>query len=161
MIDWNKLVGTSWKTFEDFCYVLARKEFQHEGQFTNIDDSAGGDGVEFYLRLPNGKEWGWQAKFFHPDKKLSSSRKNQIKKSLKRAIEVHDNLEKWFLCTPHPFSPEGNKWFQEELIKEIPTNKQIELIHWEDGFYHTELSNPDKIGILTYFFGEYEFNINF
>lgn len=161
MIDWNKLDGTQWKSFEDLCYVISRKEFNQEGQFTNIDDSAGGDGVEFYLTLHNGKEWGWQAKFFHPDKTLNSSRKNQIKNSLKKAIEIHKNMEKWFLCTPHPFSPAGNKWFKEELIKEIPANKHIELVHWEEGFFHSELLNPEKIGILKYFFGEDEFDITF
>ena len=161
MLDWNKLYGTQWKSFEDLCYVLSRKEFEQEGQFTNIDDSAGGDGVEFYLTLYNGKDWGWQTKFFHPVKTLNPNRKNQIKKSLKRAIEIHGNLEKWFLCTPHPFSPAGNKWFKEELIKEIPANKKIELVHWEEGFFHTELLNPEKIGILNYFFGEDEFDITF
>ena len=105
MIDWNKLMGTQWKTFENFCYVLAQRKYGYLGVFTNIDDSAGGDGVEFYLTLSNGKEWGWQAKFFHPDKQLPTSRKDQIKKSLKTSIEKHNNLEKWFLCTPHPFSP--------------------------------------------------------
>ena len=47
MIDWNKLVGTTWKTFEDFCYVFTQMEYGAFGEFTNIDDSAGGDSVEF------------------------------------------------------------------------------------------------------------------
>ena len=155
------LEGTPWKTFEDFCYVIARREYEKTGRFINIDDSAGGDGVEFYLKLPDGDEWGWQAKFFHPDKKLSSSRKNQIKKSLKTAIKKHENLKKWFLCTPQPFSPTGNTWFDEELIEEIPDDKDIELIHWEEGYFHSILSDPSKNGILNYFFGIFEFNLDF
>ncbi|KKL10072.1 hypothetical protein LCGC14_2559490 [marine sediment metagenome] len=47
MIYWNKLIGTPWKTSEDFCYVLTQKGNGDLGVFTNIDDSAGGDSVEF------------------------------------------------------------------------------------------------------------------
>ncbi|KKN67592.1 hypothetical protein LCGC14_0459850 [marine sediment metagenome] len=161
MIDWGRLGGTPWKTFEDFCFVIAQRQFEANGKFTNIDDSAGGDGVEFYLKISDVEEWGWQAKFFHPDKKLTSSRKNQIKRSLKTAIEKHENLKKWFLCTPHPFSTKGNAWFNGELTEEIPDDKEIELIHWEEGFFHNILSDPLNIGINNYFFGKFEISMNF
>ena len=29
-----------------------------KGRFTSVDDSGGGDGVEFYLTLENGDQWG-------------------------------------------------------------------------------------------------------
>ena len=42
------------------CYQLAKRLHGSGGRFTSIDDSGGGDGVEFYLTLPNGDQWGWQ-----------------------------------------------------------------------------------------------------
>ena len=76
------------------------------GSFTPIDDSGGGDGVEFYLTLPNGEEWGWQAKFYYPNGRLSeSNRKASIKNSLIKALEKHKKLKRWFLCTPSNLTP--------------------------------------------------------
>ena len=66
MIDWSKLTpyeGDAWKSFEEFCYQVARTEKKGLGAFTPIDDSGGGDGVEFYLTTEHGFQWGWQAKF--------------------------------------------------------------------------------------------------
>jgi hypothetical protein len=161
MIDWTKLQGINWKSFEGFCYVLAQRNYVDQGIFTNLDDSGGGDGVEFYLTLNNGKEWGWQAKFYHPNKQLNSSRKRSIKNSLKRSMENHENLEKWILCTPHPFSPSGNDWVEEELINEIPDDREIKLVHWEMGYFENELSKAENIGVLNYFFGDKELNLAF
>ena len=52
------------KSFEFLCYQLCYEQFHTEGSFTPIDDSGGGDGVEFYLTKENGEEYGWQCKFF-------------------------------------------------------------------------------------------------
>jgi len=57
MIDWEKLKpyeNAKWKSFEEFCYQIAKRQFNNSGEFTPVDDSGGGDGVEFYLTLPNG-----------------------------------------------------------------------------------------------------------
>ena len=86
MIDWKKLEpyqGNKWKSFEEFCYSIAKRLYSTQGKFTPVDDSGGGDGVEFYLTMPDGSEWGWQAKFFYPNERLRG-RKTQIKQSLKR-----------------------------------------------------------------------------
>ncbi|WP_459212306.1 hypothetical protein [Aquimarina rhabdastrellae] len=39
------------KSFEELCYQLVFEEYSSKGQLTSIDDSHGGDGVEFYLKL--------------------------------------------------------------------------------------------------------------
>ncbi len=62
--------NNKWRSFEEFCYQGAERLYEKSGILTSIDDSGGGDGVEFYLTLPNGDEWGWQAKFFYPYKRL-------------------------------------------------------------------------------------------
>ena len=65
MIDWSKLKpyrGDKWKSFEELCYQMAKGLYQRLGRFTPIDDSGGGDGVEFYLTMPNGGMQGFQGK---------------------------------------------------------------------------------------------------
>ena len=66
-IDFDKLLpykDDKKHSFEEMCYQLCLDEYGTEGTFTSIDDSGGGDGVEYYLTLPNGDIWGWQCKFF-------------------------------------------------------------------------------------------------
>jgi len=161
MIDWEKLKpyeNAKWKSFEEFCYQIAKRLFNDLGEFTPVDDSGGGDGVEFYLTLPNGEEWGWQAKFYYPNRRLNiSNRKNSIKNSLKKSIEIHSNLKKWFLCTPSKFTPTENNWFNHSLKKLAPN---IELEHWRETEFNDFLSKPNFIGIKNYFFGELELDID-
>ena len=76
------------RSFEELCYQIAKGLHGDEGRFTSIDDSGGGDGVEFYLTLPNGDQWGWQAKFYYPQKRLNiSNRKQSIINSLKKPVK--------------------------------------------------------------------------
>ena len=63
MIDWSKLKpyqNDTRKSFEELCYQIAKKKYGSLGKFTSIDDSGGGDGVEFFLTLHDGTQWGWQ-----------------------------------------------------------------------------------------------------
>ena len=164
MIDWSKLKsyqGNKYRSFEELCYQIAKVLYRDKGVFISIDDSGGGDGVEFYLELPNSDHWGWQAKFYHPDKKLSaSSRKKSIKDSLKKACEVHPKLKKWTLCTPIKFTTSEQKWFNETLPKVIPDGMEVELKHWGDSEFNNWLSEPRFSGKYHYFFGELELDIN-
>jgi hypothetical protein len=157
MIDWSKLSGHSWKSFEDLCYQVARRLHSEKGKFSNIDDSGGGDGVEFYLTMPDGREWGWQAKFYFPNPRLSQkNRKSHIENSLKTAVQKHENLDKWFLCTPTTFTPKELKWF-EDLDKEYPN---VVLEHWGDSQFIDNLTDLRFQGIRDYFFGELELGID-
>lgn len=167
MIDWNNLKGDKRHSFERFCYVLAKRIYGEKGKFTDIDDSGGGDGVEFYLTLPNEDEWGWQAKFFYPSGRLKqSNRKIQIKKSVKKALEVHTNLKKLFLCTPLRFTPAEIKWLKSDLLDDIKKDLNqdsltIEIPLWNEGNFDNFLSKPEMIGIRNYFFGVIELDFNF
>lgn len=164
MIDWLKLYKSDdpKRTFENFCYCIADGLYNKKGDFTPVDDKGGGDGVEFYLILPNGDEWGWQAKFFYPDERLRSEkgRRKQIIKSLERACEIHPNLKKWFLCTPGDLNPKEQKWFKEILPKYIPDELELKLVHWGYTKFDKRLSEPRFVGIRNYFFGELEFSID-
>lgn len=111
-IDFSKLRSYSaskYQSFEMLWYLICKREYKDQGILTPIDDSGGGDGVEFYLTFENGDVWGWQCKYFA---RLDNSRKNQIKTSLKKALEVHgDTLKKWVLCSLSDFTPKEKQWF--------------------------------------------------
>ena len=164
MIDWSKLKpyqGNKYRSFEELCYQIAKGLHGDKGDFTSIDDSGGGDGVEFYLELPNGDHWGWQAKFYHPDKRLSvSGRKKSIKDSLKRACEKHPKLKKWILCTPSNFTVKEQEWLKNTLSQDIPKGMKVEIEHWGDSEFNSWLSKPHFSGKYHYFFGELELDIN-
>ena len=164
MIDWSKLKpyqNYKYRSFEELCYQIAKGRYGEKGRFTPVDDSGGGDGVEFYLTLENGDEWGWQAKFYHPEPRLSkSSRKRSIRESLKKACEVHPNLKKWILCTPTNFTTEEQKWFENTPPQSIPKNIDVELQHWGNSDFNAWLSKPRFIGKRNYFFGELELDID-
>lgn len=162
MVDWSKLKpyqNDKRKSFEELCYQIAKKRYGDRGKFTSIDDSGGGDGVEFFLTFSDGTEWGWQAKFYYPQPRLNPSRKKSIEESLVTSLENHHNLTKWFLCTPTNFTVKGSNnelsWFNATL-KRIA--QQVELEHWGDSDFSEMLSNPRMVGKLRYFFGELEFS---
>ena len=148
------------RSFEVLCYQIATSLFEEIGPFTPVDDSGGGDGVEFYLTLPNGDQWGWQAKFYYPEKRLNkSNRKQSIINSLKRACEIHPRLKKWFLCTPTDFTSDEKIWFDNELSKAIPENMDVKLEHWGDSEFNNWLSEPRFSGKRNYFFDELELDL--
>jgi len=143
------------------CYQIAKELYGDRGGFTSIDDSGGGDGVEFYMTLPNGDQWGWQAKFYYPGPRLSvSNRKQSIEGSLKKACQKHVRLKKWILCTPSNFTPQEQAWFENTLCQSISQNMGVELQHWGDSDFNAWLSEPRFSGKRNYFFGELELNVN-
>ena len=161
--EWSELQtyrNNKYRSFEELCYQIAKRLYEGEGKFTSVDDSGGGDGVEFYLTLPNGEQWGWQAKFYPDNPRLSvSGRKPSIKKSLEKACKVHPNLKKWFLCTTSNLTPKEQEWFDNTLQKSRPTDMDVELIHWGDSDFNNWLSEPRFRGKLLYFFGKLELDL--
>ena len=163
MIDWSELKiyqNDKYRSFEELCYQIAKGLHGEKGRFTSVDDSGGGDGVEFYLTLPNGDQWGWQAKFYHPQKRLSESgRKRSITNSLKKSCEIHPRLTKWILCTPSNFTSGEQTWFETTLHQSIPENMSTDLEHWGDRDFNNWLSEPRFSGKYRYFFGKLELDL--
>lgn len=168
-IDFDKLLpykDDKKHSFEEMCYQLCLDEYGTMGTFTSIDDSGGGDGVEYYLTLPNGDIWGWQCKFF--GRFDEGGRKEQIKRSLARAYSVHgNNLKKWILCSKLSLTDKEKEWFDTQLKSSQQGGKPIllaiaptELIHWGDSEIllllrkHTSIYNfffNDKILSFSWF----------
>ena len=171
MIDWSKLKSyekEKYRSFEELCYQIAKGLYGDQGRFTSIDDSGGGDGVEFYLTFPGGDQWGWQAKFYHPDGSLRvSSRKTSIKKSLQRACAEHQQLTKWFLCTPRNLTPQDQRWFDAKLAQTrvngrqtVPTGRSIQLANWGESDFLDWMSQRRFAGKRMFFFGELELSLD-
>jgi len=160
VIDWNKLQPyktTKAKSFEQLCYQIASKLYSDKGTFTPVDDSGGGDGVEFYLTMPDGTEWGWQAKYYEGSARLSvSSRKPAIKSSLNKALKEHPKLEIWYLCLTMDLTPEEKKWVDTELAEEIPKDMDTKIVVWNESFLHEKLNQPLFNGLKQSFFNELE-----
>jgi len=133
-----------------------------KGQFTPIDDTGGGDGVEFYLTFPNGDQWGWQAKFYYSDSgpRLNvGNRKASIKNSLRVACQKHPRLTRWVICTPTNFTTQEQTWLETNLPQSIPKNTSVDLVHWGDSDFNNWLSEPRFSGKRLYFFGELELSL--
>ena len=163
-IEWNKLKpyrGDNKKSFEELCYQIVSENFKNEisngATLTPVDDSGGGDGVEFYLTLPNRDVYGWQAKFFC--RLNESGRKEQVKKSLQTSYKKHPLLKKWFLCSKCNFTPNERTWFDDELASSIkgservlPENNNVQLVHWGESEFLEHLKNHPAI--CRFFFSE-------
>uniref|UniRef100_UPI003A92C56A hypothetical protein n=1 Tax=Halarcobacter sp. TaxID=2321133 RepID=UPI003A92C56A len=163
-INWDKLQaysGDTKKSFEELCYQIVSEKFKDDilngAILTSVDDSGGGDGVEFYLTYANGDIYGWQAKYFC--RLNEGGRKEQIKKSLQIAYDKHPNIKKWYLCSQCNFTPDEKKWFNDDLANltkngrtVLPTNHNVELIHWGE----SELLNylKEYPAIHRFFFSE-------
>lgn len=145
------------KSFEELCFQICFEEYSEVGTLVPIDDSGGGDGVEFYLKLPNGDIWGWQCKFF--GRFSEGNRKEQIKHSLRKAIDTHGNsLKRWTLVSQYSLTPTEYDWFYAigtAKIKGIPIfpdGFSVEIKHWGD----SDLINYLRTytGIHKFFFSE-------
>jgi hypothetical protein len=162
MIDWNKLKPyktSKEKSFEQLCFQIAVRLYENEGTFTPIDDSGGGDGVEFYLTTPLGEDWGWQAKYYEGRARLNdSNRKSAIIDSLKKALKIHPRLKKWFLCLPLDPTPDETRWIENELPKIIPADRQVEIVSWTHSSIHEKVNRPEFNGIWQAFFNSLELN---
>ena len=116
--------------------------------------------MEFYLTLDNGKQWGWQAKYYEGSVRLNlHNRKQSIIDSLKRAIEVHPNLNIWYLYLPMDLTPQETKWLNIELPKYIPPSRKVmigEEFLWNESFIHEKLNQPKFNGLKQAFFNELE-----
>lgn len=158
--NWNALLPYRTKkdkSFEQLCYQVAFKLFANEGILASVDDSGGGDGVEFYLKLKDQSSWGWQAKYYEGSPvRLNSSRKTKIKDSLKKSLEVHPDMCRWFLCVPMVLTKAERSWIETDMQNSVPADRQIEIIVWDEDVLHEFLNRPMFNGLKQAFFNELE-----
>lgn len=116
-INWHNLRpwnGSQNTAFEELCCQLAGYEPTPPGS-TFIRKGAPDAGIECFWKLPNGDEWGWQAKFFHssPD----PNQWQQLDDSVKKALEKHPRLTRITICLPIDRQDpriDQQKWFMDK-----------------------------------------------
>lgn len=96
------------EAFEEFCCQLAYryKDVPQNSKFYRYRGAGGDGGVECIWKLPNGEEWGWQAKYVFSLRDA----KSQLDESVKTALEIHPDLTRYFICLPFNLTgPTGRK----------------------------------------------------
>src|SRR5882724_1995828 len=121
-INWQDLrpLNSSQNTaFEELCCQLAGAEPAPHGSVF-IRKGAPDAGVECYWKLPDGSEWGWQAKFFR-----SPPVNNQwadIDDSVKTALEKHPQLSRYVVCLPIDRQDprlDNQQWFMDKWNERV------------------------------------------
>ena len=76
-------------------------------------------GVECFCKLPDGQEWGWQAKYFTSS--LKSPQWRQIDESVKDALNKHPELVRYFVCLPLDL-PDARRTGQQSALQRWDKN---------------------------------------
>ena len=97
-VEWSKLRhwdGSQNISFEMLvCQLAACEPMPVESKF--VKKGAPDAGVECYWKLPDGRELGWQAKFFTSPP--TSQQWTQVDSSVKNALDSHPNLRNYTIC---------------------------------------------------------------
>jgi hypothetical protein len=112
------------EAFEAFANQLfelwCRREYGEVVSYFTVVNGAGGDGgVEAYARLSNGTHLGVQSKWFL--NAMGAGEINQIKNSIKMAMRIRPDLERYIVCIPHNLSSKkvGSKKTEEDRWNEL------------------------------------------
>ena len=166
-VDWDAirhLSGSQSAGFEELCAQLARSESPSPDGF--VRKGSPDAGVECFCALPDGNEWGWQAKYFLT---LNSSRWSQIDESVRNALDKHPKLARYYICVPMNRADarlEGQTSALERWDQHVEKWKgwshdrgmSVEFVWWGSSELVDRLSKPEHIGRLYYWFGKNGFD---
>lgn len=161
ILDWNSirpLNGGRDKGFEELCAQLASSEKPVGSRFERKGTPDAG--IECYVILNDGSEWGWQAKYFDS---LGDSQWSQLDESVKTALEKHPQMTRYFVCTPldRPDSRiSGRKSAKERWDEHVrkwtkwaaAMGMAIEFIYWGGHELLERLARPEHIGRVRFWF---------
>lgn len=155
-------------SFEGLVCQLARLEsFPESSVFRRVEGAGGDGGVEAYWTKPNGKETGYQAKFFL---RCGDIDWKQIDKSVTQALTSHPELECYVVALPCDLTDKAGKkmrgltgwehwkarvkkWEAEAAAIGI---QKIEFQPWTNSELIARLTNPKAGGMREFFFGDVE-----
>ena len=167
VLDWKAIHihnGSQAGGFEELCAQLARAETPTGAKFNRKGSPDAG--VECFCILPNGSEWGWQAKYFDT---LGPSQWSQLDKSVRNALEKHPALVRYYICVPMDLPDarvSGQKSAMERWDEHVQKwngwaqdmSRSIEFVWWGSSELVDLLSRQRESGRRLYWFGEVEFN---
>ena len=165
-VDWDAirhLDGSQSAGFEELCAQLARSESPSPDGF--VRKGSPDAGVECFCTLPDGNEWGWQAKYFL---ELNSSRWSQIDESVKNALDKHPKMARYYICVPMNRADarlEGQTSALERWDRHVEKwqgwshdhGMSVEFVWWGSSELVDRLSKPEHIGRMYYWFGKHGF----
>ena len=160
---WN---GSQQSAFEELCCQLAASEPSPPSAIF-IRKAPPDAGVECYLRLPDGDEWAWQAKFFLsvPDE----GQWRQMDESVRTALAKHPRLTSFTLCLPtdrqDPRIP-GENWFMDKWEDRVHKWEQwseeagmaVDFRYWGEHEIFHRLGREEHRGRYLFWFNGQLFN---
>ncbi len=163
--EWNNLRpwnGSQDGAFEELCCQLASCEKTPQGS-KFIRKAPPDAGVECYWTLPNGDEWGWQAKFFLGS--LQETQWRQIDESVEKALEKHPRLTKYTICLPRDLGDpliEGQKSIKDKWNERVEKwkdwtqqkAKQVDFPYWGEHEIFQRLSLEEHRGRHLFWFNK-------
>jgi len=167
IIDWKAirpLDGSRAKGFEELCAQLARSESPRDSYFER--KGAPDAGVECYTILSDGREWGWQAKYFDS---LGDSQWSQLDESVNTALKKHPRLVRYFVCVPldRPDARIGRqKSAKDRWDDHVKTwtdlasslNMTVDFVYWGNSELLDLLARPQHVGRVRFWFDIHEFD---
>ena len=146
--------------FEEMCCQLAAYEFQPpRSEFRR--KGAPDAGLECFWKLPDGKEKGWQCKFFlgSPD----DGQWRQINDSVRTALNKHPNLSEMTICLPLDRQDprlENQLWFMDKWDAHVLTwqswaaqaGKDVDFYYWGEHEIVERLAREEHRGRFLFWF---------
>ncbi|MHA1279852.1 MAG: AVAST type 2 anti-phage system protein Avs2 [Candidatus Helarchaeota archaeon] len=156
---WN---GSQNAAFEELCCQLASYEKAPQGSIF-IRKAPPDAGVECFWKLPNGDEWGWQAKFFLSPPSINQW--SQLDESVKKALEKHPRLTSYTICLPIDRQDpriEEQKWFMDKWNEHVEKWQQwakekgisVEFKYWGEHEIWERLSREEHRGRYYFWFNK-------
>ncbi len=166
-VEWTAirpLNGSRHAGFEELCAQLARGEPPPGSRFERKGTPDAG--VECYAVLPDGSEWGWQAKFFDV---IGDSQWSQLDDSVKKALSTHPRLARYFVCVPVdrpdariPGRRSAKDRWDTHLKKwsgwSAARGMSVEFVYWGSHELLDRLARPENVGRLRFWFGTRRFD---
>lgn len=165
-LDWRRVRswnGSQDRAFEELCCQLARTETQGlppDSRFVRRGTPDGG--VECYWTLPDGEEWGWQAKFFTESPR--STQWGEMDESVKTALVRNPALKRYIICLP-TLLPEDRRSTRKSARQRwnvhvekwsswaAKDGRSIEFVLWDESALLEMLGKPEHTGRLAFWFG--------
>ena len=157
--------GSQADGFEELCAQLARAEAPPASKFVRTGNPDGG--VECFVVLNGGDEWGWQAKYF--TRSPERSQWDQIDKSVRTALHSHPRLTRYIVCAPLDL-PDGRNGRQISAMEHwnrrvqkwqrwaVQRGMSVEFKWWGNTELIDRLTKPEHAGTVRYWFDQAVFD---